>query len=54
MIAPPSSLNPSPDTDPEARWYEGDYGSYIEDLKRRKGPDADQPHRVAYKKLVRA
>ena len=27
---------------------------YIEDLKRRKGPDADQPHRVAYKKLVRA
>ena len=32
----------------------GNYQSYIEDLKRRKGPDADQPHRVAYKKLVRA
>jgi len=23
-------------------------------LKRRKGPDADQPHRIAYEKLVRA
>ncbi len=34
--------------------FEGNYQSYIEDLKRRKGPDADQPHRVAYKKLVRA
>jgi energy-dependent translational throttle protein EttA len=34
--------------------FEGNYQAYIEDLKRRKGPDADQPHRVAYKKLVRA
>jgi ATP-binding cassette ChvD family protein len=38
----------------EVVWHEGNYQSYIEDLKRRKGPDADQPHRVAYKKLVRA
>jgi len=38
----------------EVVWHEGNYASYIEDLKRRKGPDADQPHRVAYKKLVRA
>ena len=30
------------------------YGAYIEDLKRRKGPDADQPHRIKYKKLVRS
>ena len=36
------------------RRSEGNYGSYIEDLKRRKGPDADQPHRVPYEKLVRA
>jgi hypothetical protein len=37
------------------RWQctEENYQSYIEDLKRRKGPDADQPHRVQYKKLVR-
>ncbi|HEX5073083.1 MAG TPA: energy-dependent translational throttle protein EttA [Gemmatimonadaceae bacterium] len=38
----------------EVVWHEGNYQSYIEDLKTRKGPDADQPHRVAYKKLVRA
>jgi ATP-binding cassette ChvD family protein len=38
----------------EVVWYEGNYGAYIEDLKRRKGPDADQPHRIKYKKLVRA
>ncbi|MGZ8413660.1 MAG: energy-dependent translational throttle protein EttA [Gemmatirosa sp.] len=38
----------------EVVWHEGNYGSYIEDLKRRKGPDADQPHRVQYRKLVRA
>ncbi|MCC6928133.1 MAG: energy-dependent translational throttle protein EttA [Gemmatimonadaceae bacterium] len=34
-------------------WFEGNYGAYIEDLKKRKGPDADQPHRIAYRKLVR-
>jgi ATP-binding cassette ChvD family protein len=38
----------------EVVWHEGNYQSYIEDLKRRKGADADQPHRVQYKKLVRA
>ncbi len=38
----------------ETVWFEGNYQSYIEDLKRRKGADADQPHRIAYKKLVRA
>ena len=38
----------------ETVWHEGNYQEYIEDLKRRKGPDADQPHRVAYKRLVRA
>jgi ATPase subunit of ABC transporter with duplicated ATPase domains len=38
----------------EVVWHEGNYQSYKEDLKRRKGIDADQPHRIAYKKLVRA
>jgi ATP-binding cassette ChvD family protein len=38
----------------EVVWHEGNYQSYIEDLKKRKGPDADQPHRVAYRRLVRA
>jgi sulfate-transporting ATPase len=37
----------------ETVWFEGNYDAYIEDLKRRKGPDADQPHRVQYRKLVR-
>jgi ATP-binding cassette ChvD family protein len=40
--------------DSEAVWYEGNYQGYIEDLKRRKGPEADQPHRIKYRKLVRA
>jgi sulfate-transporting ATPase len=37
----------------EVVWYEGNYQAYIEDLKKRKGADADQPHRIAYRKLVR-
>src|SRR6476646_1207665 len=38
----------------EVVWHEGNYQSYVDDLHKRKGADADQPHRVAYKKLVRA
>ena len=34
--------------------YEVSHQAYVEDLEKRKGPDADQPHRIAYKKLVRA
>ncbi|MGH7713815.1 MAG: energy-dependent translational throttle protein EttA [Gemmatimonadaceae bacterium] len=41
------------ESDSEVVWYEGNYQAYIEDLKRRKGPDADQPHRIKYKRLVR-
>ena len=37
----------------EVVWHEGNYQSYVEDLHKRKGAEADQPHRVAYKKLVR-
>ncbi|HXY29392.1 MAG TPA: energy-dependent translational throttle protein EttA [Gemmatimonadaceae bacterium] len=40
--------------DSEAVWFEGNYASYKEDLRKRKGIDADQPHRVGYRKLVRA
>ena len=39
--------------DSEVVWFEGNYQAYIEDLKKRKGADADQPHRIKYKKLVR-
>jgi ATP-binding cassette ChvD family protein len=37
----------------EVVWHEGNFQSYVEDLHKRKGADADQPHRVAFKKLVR-
>jgi energy-dependent translational throttle protein EttA len=37
----------------EVVWFEGNYQAYIEDLKKRKGADADQPHRIKYKALVR-
>ena len=37
----------------EAVWFEGNYQAYKEDLRKRKGVDADQPHRVQYKRLVR-
>jgi energy-dependent translational throttle protein EttA len=38
----------------EAVWFEGNYRAYAEDFHRRKGVDAERPHRIAYKKLVRA
>jgi energy-dependent translational throttle protein EttA len=39
--------------DSEVVWFEGNYQDYAADLKRRKGVDAGQPHRIRYKKLVR-
>src|SRR6202035_1653905 len=38
----------------EIVWFEGNYRAYSEDLHRRKGTDGEQPHRIAYRKLVRA
>ena len=38
----------------EAVWFEGNFQDYAADLKRRKGVDANQPHRIRYKKLLRA
>jgi ATP-binding cassette ChvD family protein len=35
----------------EVVWFEGNYQDYIEDLKRRRGDDAVQPHRLKYKRL---
>jgi hypothetical protein len=43
-----------PEPHADAGCPEGNFRSYVEDLRKRKGPDADQPHRIAYKKLVRA
>jgi len=36
----------------EVIWYEGNYQDYVEDLRRRRGEDAAQPHRVKYKRLT--
>jgi ATP-binding cassette ChvD family protein len=35
-----------------AVWFEGNYQEYEEDRRRRLGAEADQPHRIKYKKLV--
>jgi len=37
--------------DSEVVWFQGNYADYAEDLKRRKGEGADQPHRIRYKRL---
>jgi sulfate-transporting ATPase len=37
--------------DSEVVWFEGNHAEYVEDLKRRKGDDADSPHRIRFKKL---
>ena len=34
-------------------WFEGNYADYEADRKRRLGAEADQPHRIKYKPLVR-
>jgi ATP-binding cassette ChvD family protein len=33
-------------------WFEGNFADYEADRKRRLGVDADQPHRIKYRKLV--
>jgi ATP-binding cassette ChvD family protein len=38
--------------DSEVVFFEGNYQDYAADLKRRKGQDADQPHRIRYKRLA--
>ena len=35
----------------EVVWFEGNYSEYVEDLKRRRGEDAEQPHRMRYRSL---
>ena len=39
--------------DSMVRWWEGNFSDYEEDRKKRLGVDADQPHRIRYKPLVR-
>jgi ATPase subunit of ABC transporter with duplicated ATPase domains len=39
--------------DSQVVWFEGNYQDYEADRHRRFGTDADQPHRIKYKPLVR-
>ena len=39
--------------DSQVVWFEGNYADYAADLRRRKGDDADKPHRIRYKPLTR-
>ncbi|GMV23055.1 MAG: energy-dependent translational throttle protein EttA [Acidimicrobiia bacterium] len=39
--------------DSRVEWFEGNYQEYEADRKRRLGADADQPHRIKYRKLTR-
>ena len=38
--------------DSQITWFEGNYGDYEADRHRRLGTDADQPHRIKYRKLA--
>ncbi|HEX9547766.1 MAG TPA: ATP-binding cassette domain-containing protein, partial [Acidimicrobiales bacterium] len=37
----------------EARWFEGNFSDYEADRQKRLGAEADQPHRIKYRPLVR-
>ncbi len=37
--------------DSHVEWFEGNYQDYEADYKRRKGADADQPHRIKYRRI---
>jgi energy-dependent translational throttle protein EttA len=38
--------------DSEVVWFEGNYQDYEADLRRRKGEEAAQPHRIRYRKIA--
>ncbi|WP_404384680.1 energy-dependent translational throttle protein EttA [Caenispirillum salinarum] len=40
--------------DSQVTWFEGNYEDYEADRKRRLGAEAEQPHRIKYKPLVRS
>ncbi len=38
----------------QVRWFEGNFDAYEESRRAELGPEADRPHRITYKKLLRA
>jgi ATP-binding cassette ChvD family protein len=41
------------ESESQVRWFEGNFSDYEADRRARLGADADQPHRIRYKPLVR-
>ena len=39
--------------DSKVEWFAGNYQDYEADRKRRLGAEADQPHRIKYRRLTR-
>jgi ATP-binding cassette ChvD family protein len=39
--------------DSQVRWFEGNFSEYEADRRKRLGKEADQPHRIRYRKLTR-
>ena len=39
--------------DSQVVWFEGNFQAYEEDKKQRLGKDADQPHRIKYRRLTK-
>ena len=39
--------------DSHVEWFEGNFHDYMEDKKRRLGPDADMPKRIKFQKFAR-
>jgi hypothetical protein len=37
--------------DSHVEWFEGNYQEYEKDRRRRMGADADQPHRIKYRRI---
>ena len=35
----------------EVVWFEGNYSEYVDDLRKRRGDEADEPHRMRYRSL---
>jgi energy-dependent translational throttle protein EttA len=40
--------------DSQVEWFEGNFEAYEESRRQRLGAEADRPHRISYKKLVRS
>jgi ATPase subunit of ABC transporter with duplicated ATPase domains len=38
----------------KAVWFEGNFTAYEEDRKQRLGIEAERPHRIRYKRLIRS